>query len=937
MSAEKPSWSSKERETYCMTGFFRPEKLSLLRKEPWAQGPEAAADMKQLDAKIAAGKAMQQKAAVLARQGRERDSLELNDLKEAIKALLGPAFIGAIYQAFDQAKQDSQAAIESGPPSTAEKKGLLRQDQAIGNRNNATESQSRPAGSPKTSVCSFPDIPDQLLSVKSLITDYAIKGLWTGPSSVDAMSQARQLLLSKAGDRAAAAEELLTQIDAWLVPARAILTSAEQTAKQQPAANQQALQSIRADAEAAGGQLLVQLVNKAVAGVENMRKKYLAAKRHGEPRIENHGPRQLPRQNVALPMTRPEDNARSLEYPSHQNDIVHLQPSPKWTLLIDESGNDFEKNGNGLIAGVLMPADRPLPPISPSLHATTDREPKLLQRADQALQDLLDGPYGVLALPVRALRSPGDWIGAVGSFIDLVLRMLPLDFTPKAQTQVDILIENRGVYHSPANLIYLRDACRFKLMHMYPERAERLKFELDIMSKKESFFDSYPDVVAHSCMAKSDLPKKRLKKTGWNGTCYLNYSAEQIANALDYFYTWRLLPAEDWAQLLNSYDSHGSTSLIDGLLSAFGAEAMGNCAEWTRYLDYTIGHLNSKAISIRELGKQVTWLARYQPVEAELPPRLKLTWLTVKLAEANHRGEVNALSLAEYRALADSLYEEDAPLVCWADLHLAVQYTNAFQFTEATAAIARWRDVPPAVPGLKYHGQLQSTFGQHLAFTGELVPAAVHFQQAITEFARLSDPKEAEKNIDQTRAYNLTVLMDMPDRSLDEIEEEMFRYFHMSAVDAAGKLAIDAADKTKYQHHLLLRFLAAHPEHPATAAYLAKKSQWASGSGHPWPLVYFYRAMLVADPSERLALLRQALQTVDADRPGLTLQYMATVLAGALYSCEPSCRDDFAARLEAIRTKLPMIADRLALLDAHLLNPLAPLALVMAALPFNFR
>ena len=55
MSAEKPSWSSKERETYCMTGFFRPEKLSLLRKEPWAQGPEAAADMKQLDAKIAAG------------------------------------------------------------------------------------------------------------------------------------------------------------------------------------------------------------------------------------------------------------------------------------------------------------------------------------------------------------------------------------------------------------------------------------------------------------------------------------------------------------------------------------------------------------------------------------------------------------------------------------------------------------------------------------------------------------------------------------------------------------------------------------------------------------------------------------------------------------------------------------------------------------------
>lgn len=805
-----------------------------------------------------------------------------------------------------------------------------------GSLTKASKPRAKQADDPAYRVCPFPDIPAPLQPVKKLIMNYADKGLGNSPNRVDAMEQARRTLLNRTAEHTATAEKLLKEIDAWLIPARAILKSARQAANKQSTDQQQVLKGIKADAKAAGGTLLLNRVNKEILTATYLQKRSAAKTQH-KVGIVNPGPKELPSQNLALPMAGFDDNTRALEYPSHQNDIVHLQPSPKWTLLIDESGNNFDKDGNGLIAGVLMPDDRPLPPISPSLHAVSDIQPELLDRADRALQDILDGPYGVLVLPVRALRSPGDWIGAVGSFIDLVLRMLPLDFTSKAKTQVDILIENRGIYQTSENLLYLRDACRFKLIHMYPTRAERLEFELDIMDKKGCFHNSYPDVVAHSCMGKSDLARKRLEKTGWRGTCYLNYSPEQIANALDYFYTWRLLPAEDWAQLLASYDSDGSTNLIDGLLRAFGVEAQGNQAEWLRYLDYTIAHLNSKAISIRELGKQVKWLARYQPAEAELPPRLKLTWLTVMLAEANHCGEVNALSLAEYRTLSDSLYEEDAPLVCWADLHLAVQYTNAFQFAEASEAVARWRDVEPAVPGLKYHGQLQSTFGQHLAFTGKLAEAAVHFQQAIAEFARLSDPKEANKNIDQTRAYNLTVLMDMPDRGLAELEEEMFRYFRMSVVDAAKKLALDASDKLKYQHHILLRFLASRPDHPAAAAYLAQESQWEIGSGHPWPLICFYRAMLVTAPQGRLAWLRQALQTADADRPGLTLQYIATVLAGALYSCDPSYRDDFAARLAAVRTKLPAIPERFALLDAHLREPLAPLALVKAALPFNFR
>ena len=77
------------------------------------------------------------------------------------------------------------------------------------------------------------------------------------------------------------------------------------------------------------------------------------------------------------------------------------------------------------------------------------------------------------------------------------------------------------------------------------------------------------------------------------------------------------------------------------------------------------------------------------PKDATLPPRLELLWLTVRLAHANHLGATEEqmkaarIDMARFRKLVSDLYEEDAPLACWATLHLAVQATDAFDFARA--------------------------------------------------------------------------------------------------------------------------------------------------------------------------------------------------------------------------------------------------------------
>lgn len=103
----------------------------------------------------------------------------------------------------------------------------------------------------------------------------------------------------------------------------------------------------------------------------------------------------------------------------------------------------------------------------------------------------------------------------------------------------------------------------------------------------------------------------------------------------------------------------------------------------------------------------------HKTVETILP---RLLWLNAQLARANHFGATEQAWMAEMQVLGAGLMDEDAPLVCWADLHLAVNATNPYDFARATRHLDRWRDLPPSVPGLRYRAQLRSSLGPHAAF-----------------------------------------------------------------------------------------------------------------------------------------------------------------------------------------------------------------------------
>jgi hypothetical protein len=150
------------------------------------------------------------------------------------------------------------------------------------------------------------------------------------------------------------------------------------------------------------------------------------------------------------------------------------------------------------------------------------------------------------------------------------------------------------------------------------------------------------------------------------------------------------------------------------------------------------------------------------------PPRLHLLWLTTRLARSNHVGAQEQDWMTQMQHLGAQLQDEDAPLVCWADLHLAVNATNRYDFALASQCLARRIDQPRSVPGLRYWARAVSNLGQHAAFNGQTSRAIVLFKTAIDVFAALSDPQQRHKKSTQTAVYRALVEIDHSDPDLQQ-------------------------------------------------------------------------------------------------------------------------------------------------------------------------
>ena len=626
----------------------------------------------------------------------------------------------------------------------------------------------------------------------------------------------------------------------------------------------------------------------------------------------------------------------------HPNDICGLFPAKRWKLYIDESYANaksgdwdapFKDKGDGVIAGILFDADKPLEKQKPHHAADSTTEPELLYE-DNLIECILKSYCGVLALPTSACIAPQGWLSAIGKFIDLVLRILPLD----GKCKLEIYIESRDIYKKNTDFKQLEDVCKFNLMQTLPERANLIDLKIYASGKSDPY-NAYPDIIAHTCRMKegNSVAKSRFSATLWEGKCFLGYEDHVLQQALDKMYKGKNLDPRQWMDLLN-----GSTDCPDNfvyaILRTIGIEARKNIGLWKTYLNYTLSHIESKSINFPLLVKQLNWLDKFAPIEYDLPPRLRLLWLTSKLAEKNHLGCVSPEEKIKENFINSSrrLFEEDAPLVCYAALHLAVSLTNEYKFLEAKEFLEPWSLLKPEVMGLQYHARVLSSMGQYEAFMGRNEEAIKLFSAAREEFKRLSDPDTAALEISQTSAYQLISMLDSKEFDRAAFENEASDYFGLSIPEAIKKLGASNLDCDKYRHHLLLRYLCSeHSTQEQRDAYIETEGDWKAGEGHPWELIEFYRAMLQTNPTKRLEHLAKGYD-IASEGSGV-LSVIAAVILGAILLQNPEKKGEYLDLVNKCASEIPSLGERVDILKSHAENKIDPLDLAKKVLPFNFR
>ncbi len=693
----------------------------------------------------------------------------------------------------------------------------------------------------------------------------------------------------------------------------------------------------------------------------------------GEPvsKVRRPGVIAAPTTAPALAPTQTKRPAGALPTGLHPCDLRTLAPQPAWQLLIDETGSQFGIKANematsdrtlGRMLGLLIPQQgHRLPPLKSGWHAVD----QTIGAIDRTIQAVLDASVGVLGITVQQLPdAPGErWAFCVIRLLDLVLRLLPVN----APTCVEVLIEERGDDFKRGNQWpAVAEQVRLRLADAYPERGRLIELKIRTIGKTDSPFNGYVDALAFIASGGGEHSRACLAASGLDGTCLLKIDAETLTRTLEWLDRGHSLEGRDWSLLLAHPDAEQPANLISTLLNRLGEAAQSDANLWRRYLDHVMGHFDSRSLDLRVLNRQVIWLQRWAPEDQRLPPTLRLLWLTAQLARANHLGQSEQPWLDEMQDLADRLMDEDARLVCRAELNLAVTATNRYDFAQAGRALQRWNPpeplpvgklngllqrllggsplptvdavaAPKASAGLRYWGQVRSSLGQHAAFLDDPTTAVRFFDEALASFAQLSDPEQERRESRQTRTYRAIALMDDPVQDADRVREAVEMVIGKTP-GALTALAQSTNSADKYAHHLALRWLVHRPDAGLAAVYLAQREAWDQGTEHPWPLIELYRGILLhpqdAQTARELALDGFTLAFADDSGPVVRLIGACCRTVAAAWGAPWPEAEPVLAQLEQ---DLPLAADRIARIRAELTQPGDPLALLRAVLPFNFR
>ena len=627
----------------------------------------------------------------------------------------------------------------------------------------------------------------------------------------------------------------------------------------------------------------------------------------------------------------------------HPNSVTQLRSSSSWTILIDESGRLFDKSvfsehvpddEKGKFVAVIVPKGVELAKIKAGFHSYY--EPFSL--IENAVNVLLRSKCGILGITANSSHvKKGDlWYVGLETLIDLILRLLPIT----NDTFLDFYIEQKSQitidYPYLANTLCTN--CLNRLARINPRRVEKISISAQFIPKTGHKWNGYADAVAFCWNAPTAT--SLLLKSGWKDSCLLGSDPLQLQGAYDALTRQEPLTEQEWNDLIGRLDAQNNCSLTNALLALQGEVARDNPDVWNRYLDYVQEHLYSKAIDMNLLIRQTEWLEKWKPAKSELPPQVELIWQTTRLAKCNHLGKagMSTNNSSRFNKLCQQLYDENASLVCLADLHIAVSYMNAFRFDFAYETIKRWLLKEPAIPGLRYYAQVQSTVGQLNAFIGNMEAAVDACDHALNNFRKLSYEKAAMDDINQTSSYKVIAMMDsepVPDNTTMEME----KYLGRTLEEAADQFAASDNDKEKYMHHVFLRYLVHvnSPElEPIIKKYLSRRSDWKTGYGHPWELILFYRALLLTDKSERNEYLELAYKHIEHEDG--TLLVISCVILGCLYYYDSRFKDELSELTQKAVKDMPYLGEkRVEALNNQIDAPVDPMTLIKTVLPFNYR
>lgn len=673
--------------------------------------------------------------------------------------------------------------------------------------------------------------------------------------------------------------------------------------------------------------------------------------------------------------------------------IRNLAASSEWTIMVDETGDLFDKEGvihaghsprSGKVVSLLIPEGCDLPRLCGGEHATEEAG---FRNPEKRLGAVFSASprCGILGVSLEGMPfvqgSEVDyWYAAVERSFDLILRLLPLP--EQGRVKIQFLVEAHGVDQTGLGgqrrmVKRALDTSLYRLAKSDPDRESRIQAVVAVELKNETrnstfrAYNGYVDTIANAWNGQSPYLKADLELYGLPGSCLLAGKTQDLSGMMDSVDAGVPVDSARWAELVGLAAQNTADSVPAAVLDKIAKQIRKDRKlRWFPALVAEVqSRLDSRDVRLKSISAQVEWLRRNAPKDAELPKRLRLLWQTIRLSEANHRGvtesqlQRDGVSMEEFRRLAGELYLEDAPLSTWAVLHLAVQKTDGFRFAEARdllrnfvrdnlfGSISGFVSFPDqknetvcAGPGLRNYGKILSSLGQHEAFLGNAAEAASLFAKALDCFARLSE--NSERDIGKTRAYLCTALMDDPKTGAGELRQAMEAYLGGPVREKGMELAVSKKEDSAYPHHILLRYLVSGKASDAEiGGYLSTKRNWFFvEDGHPWEMIAFYRALLVSDWTERKDWLTRAANVAVREKGG-TLQAISAVIHGALLQSGPdpdgSIRRGLETAIEIVRREIgdAFGEARYAALRGQLApaTRLDPLSLARAVLPFNFR